>query len=86
MPSLQDYREHATEFARHAQTAVDEEDRACLSALASMCFKLADRLEIEERRSGRHEKPMSGRDSVSLLYRCHHTDKRKPRRGRVSLG
>jgi hypothetical protein len=51
MPSPLDYREHAIEFVRIAQTTVDEEDKACLFALATMFIKIAERLEKEERRS-----------------------------------
>jgi hypothetical protein len=49
MPSPNEYREHAAQVLKLAQSAADDEDRACLVALAHLWTKLAE--EVERRAS-----------------------------------
>lgn len=49
MPSPKEYRKHAAEFLKLAQSSADDEDRACLVALAHLWTKLAEEVESEEK-------------------------------------
>jgi hypothetical protein len=50
MPSSKDYREHSEQCLKLAQTALDNEQRACLVALAKVWARHAENLERGERR------------------------------------